>query len=306
MNKSVVWPNFFIGGAPKCGTTALYYYLKDHPNIFLPTLKEPHYWCEDLPGLRKHKTLSEYLELFDSSTSKHLAIGDASATYLFSKVAFKKIFEKMPDAKIIIMLRNPVDMVYSLHSELLYNCNEDVKDFETAWFLQDQRKKGGHIPSTCREPQMLQYFNWGENGRHLSRLYDIFPRHQIKVILFDDFKKSVSTIYKEVLQFLDLPDDNRTEFPVINMNRTLRNRSVAEFMINLPKPIRFASSKVKQLLGIKYWVFIPHLYSLLNVRKRNRSPLPLRLRQTLQEQFKSDIDLLSRLLDRDLSYWYKN
>jgi hypothetical protein len=121
-----VKPNFFIVGAPKCGTTALYEYLQPHPRIFLSRIKEPHYFARDLGSYPRIKTAQEYAGIFAESTSEHLALGEASVYYLRSAVAIPLIREFNPAARLIAMFRNPVDMVYSLHSQLLYVSEETV------------------------------------------------------------------------------------------------------------------------------------------------------------------------------------
>ena len=150
-------PNFFIIGAPKCGTTALSEYLREHPNIYMCTPKEPHYFDYDFEQYREVETLDEYLGLFEAATTEHIAIGEASACYLYSSVALEDIYQFAPQAKIIVMLRNPVDLAYSYHSQLLYASDENVPDFEQAWRLQDIRREGKKIPPRCRDSALLQY-----------------------------------------------------------------------------------------------------------------------------------------------------
>src|SRR5690349_11034979 len=145
-------PNFFIVGAPKCGTTALYEYLRHHPNIFLPKVKEPHFFATDLGAYPSVKTMDQYLGLFHDSNEAQVRIGEASVYYLRSDTALPKIREFNPAAHIIAMFRNPVEMVHALHSQLLYVGIEDVPDFEAAWRLQDPRSRGLHIPPRIRSP----------------------------------------------------------------------------------------------------------------------------------------------------------
>ena len=102
-------PNFFIVGAPKCGTTAMTTYLRDHPQIFMPLQKEPHYFAEDYPIFREVWTEKQYLHLFRSADSSHLAVGEASVWYLYSDHALPRIKAFAPDARIIVQVRNPVD-----------------------------------------------------------------------------------------------------------------------------------------------------------------------------------------------------
>jgi len=133
-------PNFFIPGAPKCGTTSLAQWLGEHPNIFIPALKEPRFFSTDL--FQTVKSEVEYWHLFNKATGDHQCIGEASTLYLYSKVAIPKIEVSLDKPKYIVMLRNPVDMAYSLHEQKLYARSETVEDFKTAWELSSYRRRG--------------------------------------------------------------------------------------------------------------------------------------------------------------------
>src|SRR5215210_6007139 len=196
-----VRPNFFIVGAPKCGTTALYEYLRPHPNIFMSELKEPHFFARDLGTYPKIKTLEDYTRLFEGATEEHLRVGEASVYYLRSAVAAANIREFNPAAKIIAMYRNPVDMVYSFHSQLLYWSEEIEPDFETAWRLQERRSRGLDLPPRSRGAFLLQYADVGRFGSQTERLLSVFPPSQVKLILYDDFTASPQRIYDEVIAF---------------------------------------------------------------------------------------------------------
>ena len=141
-------PNFFIIGAPKCGTTALSEYLKDHPQIYFSDPKEPHYFTFDFEQYRLTKTLEEYLELFAAATPQHQAVGEGSVFYLYSSVALEKIREFDPQAKIIVMLRNPIDMIYSFHSQLLFSADESETSFEQAWRTTGYTTAGKKYPQS--------------------------------------------------------------------------------------------------------------------------------------------------------------
>ena len=123
-------PNFFIIGAPKSGTTALSQYLRDHPNIFFSGVKEPHFF--DLDTSKRLKLdLQTYLSLFAKARPElHIAVGEGSTGYLFSKVAVSEILKFNPDSKFIVMLRNPVDLVQAWHSEMYFEGVENIRDFE--------------------------------------------------------------------------------------------------------------------------------------------------------------------------------
>src|SRR5688572_9664509 len=211
-------PSFFIVGAPKCGTTALYEYLRPHPNIFMPEIKEPHYFARDLGTYPRIKTPEDYQAIFAPATAQHLRLGEASVYYLRSTVAIPAIREFNPEARLIAMFRNPVDMVYSLHSQLLHVSEETVADFETAWRLQERRARGLDLPPGIRSALLVQYYQVGQFGTQAERLLSCFPREQVKLILYEDFAASPQRIYDEVLAFLEVPHDGRSEFPRINEN----------------------------------------------------------------------------------------
>jgi hypothetical protein len=296
-------PNFFIVGAPKCGTTALYEYLHPHPNIFMPKVKEPHFFASDLGSYPAIKTMEDYTRLFAETKDEHMRVGEASVYYLRSSTAIRNIHEYNPDARIIAMFRNPVDMVHSLHSQLLYWSYETESDFETAWRLQERRSQGMDLPPSCPEPQLLQYKEIGEFGTQTERLLSLFPRAQVKLILYDDFAASPRCIYDEVIDFLDLPHDHRAEFPRINENKSARLTLVRDFMRAPPPGVRKAFRWLKQAVGAQGPTALRKGLIDLNTVKERRPPLSPEFRAELAQTFRDEVSLLSRLWDRDLSGW---
>ncbi len=296
-------PNVFIVGAPKCGTTALYEYLRPHPNIFMSKVKEPHYFAKDLGTYPFVKTLDDYTRLFAGSGPQHLRVGEASVYYLRSSVAIANIREFNPDAKIIAMFRNPVDMVYSLHSQLLYVSEETVGDFATAWRLQERRRQGRDLPPTSRGPFLLQYAEVGHFGTQARRVLSTFPREQVKLILYDDFAASPKAVYDDVIGFLDIPHDGRTTFPQINENKRARVAWLRDFYRKPPPVLRSAIRGLKDVLGAEGLSAAKKKFVALNTVKGRRPPLAPELRAELVEAFRDEVALLSRLLNRDLSHW---
>jgi len=194
-------PNLFIVGAPKCGTTALATYLGEHPQIVMSFPKEPHYFSTDLPGLATAKTLTEYLKMFSGITERTRVVGEASVNYLHSQTAIPAIREFAPQTKIIAMVRNPLTWLPSYHSQLLRVREEDVP-FEEALRLQTERRADRNLPRHCRAPAILQYFDVGRFGHQIARLLDIFPREQVKIIIYEDFRRDTKRDYDDVLTFL--------------------------------------------------------------------------------------------------------
>lgn len=298
----MVKPNFFIIGAPKCGTTALSDYLRTHPNIYFSEPKEPHYFAQDFEKYRLTKTSEEYLSLFIQTTPNHIAIGEGSVFYLFSSVALRKIYEFDPQAKIIVMLRNPVDLVYSFHSQQLFSADEDEPCFEKAWRLQKLRLQGKHIPKKNRHTIFLNYASVGRLGEQVDRLLTIFPFEQIKIICFEDFIMSTKKVYDDVINFLGVPNDNRTDFLRINENKNHKLQLVGNFSQKPPKFLSSLALKTKDILGIKRLYVLDTIRS-LNTKTVAREPLSNDFRAELTEEFADDIKKLSQLLAKDLNHW---
>jgi hypothetical protein len=299
----VASPNFFIVGAPKCGTTALYHYLRPHPNVFMPKLKEPHFFAHDLYPYPTIKTPEEYTKLFVEAGEQHLSVGEASVYYLRSSVAIGNIRQFNPAAKIIAMFRNPVDMVYSLHSQLQYWSLEDVSDFETAWRLQGRRKQGLDLPRGISAPSLVQYAEVGAFGSQTRRLLSIFPATQVKLIIYDDLAAYPQKIYQEILDFLGVPDDARSRFPRMNENKKARVTWLRDFYRRPPPVLRQAFRTLKQALGAEGLTAVKDKIVDLNTVQERRPPLPATFRAELAEAFREEIALLSEIVNRDLSHW---
>jgi sulfotransferase family protein len=297
-------PNFFVVGAPKCGTTALSEYLREHERVFVSQPKEPHFFCDDFdyyyaPGRR---TLEHYLHLFDDAGPRHLAVGEASVWYLYSRTAAAEIARFDPAARIIVMVRNPLDLVPSLHSQLLYTLDEDEPDPYAAWHLQAERRAGRRLPPTVRVPEFLQYGSAAMLGAQLARVYESFPREQVKVIVFDDLVADTPAVYRETLAFLRVPDDGRTHFPRVNENKVHRAPGVARFTQRPPAWLVRAAMAAKEALGIE------RLGVMQRLRGRNREvvrrpPPQAGLVQEMREHFRADVADLGTLIGRDLSAW---
>lgn len=293
-------PNFFIIGAPKCGTTALATYLKEHPSFFMSSPKEPHFFAPRLrPWFFPAKTEADYLELFKEVSPNATVLGEASVLYLYTQEAIDRIHTFNPEARLVVMLRNPVELVQSWHSQAVYNGDETVVEFEEAWRLQGDRASGKQIPPNCRIPEVLQYSNIGRLGTQLQHVYKVFPKEQVHVILLEDFKKDTGAAYRGVFRFMGLPEDDRSEFPVINENKVLRSKALKKMkQSSWYGPLR----KLKKMLGLGSAHLMKPVESRL-VKKVQRKPLSPELRTELTAHFKGEIELLEALLNRSLKHW---
>lgn len=295
-------PNLFIVGAPKCGTTSLAYYLKQHPEIFFPERKEPHFFGTDLNAPYPYfiRDLKEYSNLF-SDVKNEKIIGEASVWYIYLKRAAAEIKAFCPHAKIIIMLRNPVDMMYSLHSQRLYTGNEDIADFQAALEAEEDRKRGRYIPKGVNLVEGLFYRKVAMYTSQVKRYLDIFNHKNVHIIIFDDFEKNTSEAYRQTLHFLGVSENFYPDFTILNKNKSIRNLALRNFMKNPPMIVR----KIKKALPRSLLSVIRHTIIKLNTSCQKRSPMPLLLRRRLQEEFIPEVEKLNELLNRDLTHWVR-
>ncbi|MCP4000905.1 MAG: sulfotransferase domain-containing protein [Gammaproteobacteria bacterium] len=295
-------PNFFIIGAPKCGTSSLINTLRWHPKIYVPLAFEPQYFCTDFPSIANY-TPESYLRLFDAVTDEHKAVGEKSVIYLYSEVAVDNILKFDPNARFIVMLRNPIDLVYSWHSQLYYTFMEQIEDFKTAWYLQESRQKGEGIVPRCKVPFALQYREIGALGKYLQKLYTKVPREQVKIIFMEDLHADADKVYKETLKFLGVPYMPRRDARSLNTNKRHRFRWLgANLAHDSTSRVSRAFNKFEKLpviqkTNLRYWL---HEWNKIEYK---REPLSSELRQMLTEEFRDDINNLAKLTDRDLAHW---
>lgn len=288
-------PNFFIIGAPKCGTTSLAAWLAEHPAIYMSQIKEPHYFSSDL-NHGSFRDRDKYLALFEGIQKEHLAVGEASVWYLYSEVAVTKILDEIPSAKFIVLLRNPTEMAPSLHEQMVFSGNETLKSFEEAWSLQDERRQGRRIPHWCPEPKLLLYKEACSLGEQVRRLYVRVPKERVLPILLDEVKADPRSVWLAINSFLRVPDDGRTSFPVENAAK--ERRSIALKRLN---DIYADFHRRFSLPPMRTGIF--EFLNKVNIRERPRDPLSPQMRQILIECFEDDIRLLEKLLNRDLEHW---
>ena len=223
-------PNFFIVGAPKSGTTAMYEYLRAHPDIFMPLLKEPYFFGDDLIYQVPRLSEADYLDLFSMAHGPKRR-GEASVTYLYSKKAAEEIADFDPEARIIIMLRNPVEMIYSLHSQVFFTGSEDIEQFEVALAAEPDRKRGHRIPDNCRIVDFLFYREFVKYSDQVQRYLHTFGSEQVHIIIFDDFKRDVPQTYRTALGFLGVDESFRPPtFEPVNRNKIRRYPGLVQLL----------------------------------------------------------------------------
>jgi hypothetical protein len=281
-------PDFFIAGMPRSGTTSMYTYLKQHPDIYLSVYKEPHFFCGDLTQPVINITdEAVYYSLF-ADAGNRIRTGEASVWYMTSKTAALEIKKFNPVSKIIIMLRNPVDMMVSLHSLYTRTGNEDRADFEEALNLQPQRMKGTNLPAGCYFPEGLLYTEVAKYYEKTERFVDVFGMDNIHFVIFDDFAGDTAGSYKKTLEFLGVDANFKAEFDLKKAAAIIRPMVLHQ--------IRHAHPEVKKKLSKK--MGDTHLGP-------RRSPLKQELKSKLKALFKEDIEKTGKLIHKDLSHWLR-
>lgn len=298
-------PDFFIVGAPKCGTTAMDRYLSAHPDIFMAR-KEMHHFGADLKFgphfFRRNR--DEYLAEFEHASGQS-RLGESSVWCLFSETAATEFKSFNPDARIIIMLRDPVEMLHSLYYTFRWDNNEVLPTFEEALAAEDERRAGRKLGRATYLAQGLVYSDVVLYARQVERYFNVFGRNRVHVILYDDFKKNVPETYRKTLEFLGVnPAAAPKNFEVINDNKYTRFGALRSVMSDP----RLRSTVLAVRPWVPKFVFSAMQKTDAAVRRFNssvgrRPELNPELCGKLSRKFAPEMERLGLLLRRDLSHW---
>ena len=293
--------DFFIVGAPKCGTTAMYSYLSSHPGVFFPQVKEPHFFGKDLDFVgRSRMTADEYRALYRHADAGQRS-GDASVFYLLSQTAAQELKSYNPNARIIIMLRNPVDVMHSFHSQRLFNGTENIESFEEAVEAADDRRLGRRLPPRIGFRQGLFYRELVNFADQVERYLAAFDREHVHILLYDDFVADSSRCFKDLCAFLGIDSSREPVFRKVNANKVIRFQWLRDALRDTPR----AYSAIGRAL-IPSGAFrksIRRGISKLNMAEVSRVPVSPEFRATLSTEFAESIGKLEHLIERDLGAW---
>jgi hypothetical protein len=312
----------FIVGAPRSGTTSLSRYLEAHPDVCFSVVKEPHFFARfdlrDLPDEALGRFVeAEYLRRYFAHRANHgQALAEGSVSYLFAGAQMEPILRLWPDSKFVICLRDPLEMLPSLHQRLIFNGDETVTEFAQAWALMPARAQGRHVPRGCFDARMLQYAELGRLGTHVERFFRAVGRERCHVVLLEDLIANPAVAYRGLLDFLELRDDGREDFPVHRGGQGFRFAWLQRLLKRPPLPLRSALGGEKLLHRIKPLDRLDRppgwMQRVFGLRARllqwNAAPppaihLPASLRREMAYALGSEIDLLGRLIGRDLGHW---
>jgi hypothetical protein len=224
--------------------------------------------------------------------------------YLSSPEAIPAILQRRPDAKIIAAVRNPIDLFISWHNQCLKNLDEDVKDPEQAWRAQDRRAMGQLLPKSCNQPRSLQYRSICGIGTQIDRLFKLVPENQRLVLVFDDLQRNPRDAYRQIIDFLGIQDDGRTEFFHENGFARPRSIMVARLArsVQIYRPLKALRLRIKPFLN-RHGIFSVERFFGNNLVPAAKPELSDAFRRELIDEFRSDILLLENLLRRDLAGW---
>lgn len=276
-------------------------YLGQHPDICMPQQREPLFFGQDLSSHEKRtKTVEEYLSFFAGACDERI-VGEKSVWYLYSKTAADEIKAFDPRAKIMIMLRNPVDMVHSLHQQFLATQNETITSFDEALALVEERAAGRALPREAHFPEGLRYTQVPLYFEQVERYFRAFGRDRVKVFLFEDFSQAVQKIYAEALAFLDVDLSFQPEFVIYNKKKKPRYQWLDDLSSSLSSPLMPLPRPVQDVARWR----LHALNKRFNRVSDKRAPMSPQTRVQLIELFRPDVERLSALLDRDLTSWSK-
>jgi len=294
-------PNFLVIGAGRSGTTSLHHYLRQHPDIYVPAVKEPNFFAYEEQEiavedhydywLRQHSVsdLRAYEALFDG-VSNETAFGEVSPHYLFHHDAPERIRALIPHARLIAILRNPTDRAYVNYISRFANGWETRADFRSAILEEDRR---------LRENVRLGVYNYRFRGNYasqLARYFELFDQDQIRIYLFEDFSRDPHSMLRDIFEFLRVDGgftpDMQTQH---NPAGFIRNPVLRELWRRSASPRQWVRPLLPRQL--RHAVF-------QRLHRNTYVPaFPADLRAEIIDYYRPGIRELERMLDRDLSHW---
>jgi hypothetical protein len=294
-------PNFIVVGAPKAGTTSLYYYLKQHPQIYLPSQKELHFFTYRIlieksagPGdessLKKIcSSLSEYCEYYRNVTDEK-AIGEVSPSYLYHSGVSETILQTLGNIKIVICLRNPIDRAYSNYLHKLGNGFEPLT-FKDALLAEDSRKAGGWGDFWLYSEHSLYY-------EKVKKYLSVFGDENVHFVLTENMKENMVRELEVLYEFLDVEQSFVADTSTI-WNKSFYPKSMKAFQLfNRPS---FLKDVIKHIIPSSVVQSMKKVGNVLN--SSSTTEVKEEEFDYLYIVFKDDVNKLGRLMNHDFSFW---
>jgi sulfotransferase family protein len=297
-------PDFLVAGVPKAGTTALHAALSRHPGLFLSPVKEPKFFLTDGPPpgrggpgdaltYREHVWRRDRYEALFTAAPPGALRGEATPFYLYDPGALRRIRDLIPDARLIVVIRDPVERAHSNWTHLWSAGLEPVGDFVQACAEEQRRIAAGWAP-------FWHYTGLGRYGEQLARAFSLFPREQLLVLRYRLLIDDPVTALGRICAFLGVEDGLLTEIPRENVTahpeHTLAHRAVS-------LGLRAGDTLGRLLPGTAAAAVTRRLERFLQRHGRERQPLSWDQREALLPRFEDDVKLLGRLLNEDFTDW---
>jgi hypothetical protein len=310
-------PNFFIVGAPKAGTTSLYHYLDQHPQIYMSPIKEPCYFASEiraenfgadlqdlvahdaqvlrnyLDGPMREKRFGgpvtcweDYLKLF-WWVREQKAIGEASVCYLWSKTAARNIAAQIPDARVLMILRDPAERAFSQYAYLV--TNGQIRMSFPAYIQSSLGSTGGKFGISH------PFLEFGLYYEQVRRFLDLFPIENIRIYFYEDYRRQPAATVADICRFLEVSDSFTPDL------------SSKYLEPQVPRSIAIGYALKKYGFWQRAKLLMPQALDAfarrLIFRKRKSIAMARRDRKYLVDYYREDIQNLSQLLNRDLAGW---
>jgi hypothetical protein len=294
----VTMPNFFVIGAQKAGTTSLYHYLDQHPEVYMSPRKEPHFF-EGMQSIYRRPDrrlapvtdLEDYRSLFRGVTDEK-AIGEASTSYIYSARAPVLIRRSVPEAKIIAVLRNPADRAYSNYLHCVRGGSEPIASFAEALRAEEMRTRDNWAP-------LWYYKQKGFYYPQVKRYLDTFDASQVRIYLYDELRAKPFDVLRDIFGFLGADEtfvpDLTVEHNTAGLPRNKALYALAKRLgtwnpaLKLDSLERFLPTGSVRYIKGRFFAKPP--------------PFPAEVRRALIDSYREDILKLGDLIERDLSAW---
>lgn len=293
------WPNLFIVGPHKTGTTTWWEVLDQHPEVFMPVIKEPHWLDQDHRyTTRPVESEEAYLDLY-ADAGDTVRLGDASPWYFYSPAATEAIRKKVENPRVLIMLRDPVKRLHSLHSNRVRGLREPIEVFEDALAAEPERKQGRNLPERLVPERACYYRDNLAYTPHVQRYLDTFDDHELKILHFETYVQDLPATYRSLCDWMGVDPTFEVTFKRANPNAEARSRAVTRFLRDPPAAVKATT----QLFPFDWRVRARRRLKQLNRDPVEREPLDPGTRSELIEHCIDDIEALEDLLGWELSAW---
>ncbi|MFK8036072.1 MAG: sulfotransferase [Hyphomicrobiales bacterium] len=288
--------NFFIVGAPKCGSTSLFHALSRHPEITFGRAKEPHAFIGGL-NLRGSTSIEAYCALYDFDPLFKV-FGDASIMHLYSPDAAQNIAKYNPNAKILIMLREPEDFVVSYHHEQVYNGIESNLTLRVCWDLCEERREGRNVPAHCPDKRLLDYAEVARFDVQVERFLQVFDEDQIRVGFLSDIRLRPDVFMERLLDFLNVAPAPDITLEQLASAKTHKRRSVRNVVMVLSHPSVLSMwKKLRVALGISGRLKLLHRMKVANTVSGEKAKIPSQLRKKIRRHYADSWTRLNALVN---------